>query len=248
MSLKIQNFLNNPQKYIPLINFLIVWYIASLFYSPIILPSPILVLKAFLRIVTGETFIQNLGLTLYRGINGYLLGIISGIFLGVIMGKSNLIYNYFYPIISTLQAIPRISWILLAMVWFPLNSSIVIFIILITILPTITMNVLEGMTTVSQELLEMGRIFKVGPGFILRDIYLPSIAPFIISAAKISSGITWKSILMAELLTVNSGIGYGMAYSRAALATDEIIAYTMIILAIAYTHQKILKLIPIKSQ
>ncbi len=236
---------NYTQKYITLVGFLILWSMISLFYSSVILPSPLTVSKAFVRIITAESFMQNMGLTLFRGISGYLSGMFLGIFLGVIMGKSPIIYNYIYPVISTLQAIPRISWILLAMVWFPLDSSIVIFIILITILPTITLNVLEGMTTVSKELLEMGRIFKVGSGSLLRDIYLPSITPFILSAAKISSGITWKSILMAELLTVNSGIGYEMAYSRAALATDEIIAYTLIILIIAHIHQRILKQIPV---
>jgi len=236
---------NHPQKYITFIGFLILWSIISLFYSSVILPSPLTVSKAFARIITAETFTQNMGLTLFRGVGGYLSGMVSGIILGILMGKSTLAHNYLHPVISTLQAIPRISWILLAMVWFPLNSGIVIFIILITILPTITLNVLEGMTTVSKELLEMGKVFNVGSGSLLRDIYLPSIAPFILSAAKISSGITWKSILMAELLTVNSGIGYEMAYSRAALATDEIIAYTVIILIIAHIHQRLLKRIPI---
>ena len=239
---------NKAPKVILALVFLIVWQGLSLLYSPMILPSPLEVLYGFKRITLDLSFTKDLVLTIFRGLSGYSLGLLIGTIIGVLMGNNLVAVIYFQPIIQTLQAIPRVSWILLAMIWFPLNSSVVIFIITITVFPLIAANIYEGMQTISSELLEMSMMYKVSKLYIVKDLYLPSISPFILAAAKIAAGITWKSILMAELLTVNSGIGYGMAFSKMSLATDEIIAYTLIILFISYLHQKIISLITKKRR
>src|SRR5690554_3267259 len=170
--------------------FISIWTLASTLYNPIILPSPLRVAEAFFGLLTSDEFLADLLITLFRGLGGYFIGIALGTVLGVMMGKSEVIYEYLYSSVVTLQTIPRISWILLAMIWFPLDSSIVIFIIVITVLPIFTLNVYEGMKTVPKELLEMGDIFKVNKNQILKDIYIPSITPFIISGSKVASGIT----------------------------------------------------------
>jgi NitT/TauT family transport system permease protein len=213
-----------------------------------VMPSPIAVIIGLSRIISDEDFFMNLTLTIFRGLSGYIIALVIGTIIGVIMGNNKMAYSYLQPIIQTLQAIPRVSWILLAMIWFPLNSIVVIFIMVITLFPLVVMNVYEGMQTVSKEYKEMSMVFKVSKFYMIKDLYFPSIIPFLLAASKIAAGITWKTILMAELLTVNSGIGFGMAFSKMALATDEIIAYTLIILVIGYMHLKVVDYITSKSK
>lgn len=239
---------NKKPKLILTIGFLIIWQVFSAFYSPMVMPSPIAVVVGLRRIISDEDFVINLSLTIFRGLSGYSIALVIGTITGVLMGNNKVVYSYFQPIIQTLQAIPRVSWILLAMIWLPLNSIVVIFIMVITLFPLVAMNVYEGMQTVSKEYKEMSMVFKVSKFYIIKDLYFPSIIPFLLAASKIAAGITWKTILMAELLTVNSGIGFGMAFSKMALATDEIIAYTFIVLLIGYMHMKIVDYITSRSK
>ncbi|MCD6435777.1 MAG: ABC transporter permease subunit, partial [Clostridiales bacterium] len=145
-----------------------------------------------------------------------------------------------YPYLLTLQIIPRISWILIAMIWFPLNSQIVIFIISITIMPTIAINTLEGLENIDSSLLEMARVYKIKGNQIVRNIYLPSIAPYVFSGMKIALGITWKTVIMAELLTVQTGLGARMSYAKTSFSTDHILALTVYIIIIGLFFQGVL--------
>ena len=220
---------------------LIIWGIYASNNSPIIAPSPLRVLKALYRIVSGKAFFLNISLTLYRGLAGYFITIILGLFLGLLMGRYDAINKSIDPFVSGLNAIPRISWIMLAMIWFPLNSALVIFIIVITILPTITIGVVDGYKEVPKDLLEVGRIYKFSSYSITTNNYFPAMLPFILSSSRVAAGLTWKSIIMAELLTVDRGMGAAMGSARAALATDQVIAYTILIIIICALHQSLIK-------
>ena len=228
--------------------FLIIWQIISLNYPPIIVPSPLLVLKSFFKLIYDKSFYNDLFITIYRGLFGYLISVILGIILATIFYMNQFIKGIFYPYIIVLQSIPRISWILLAMIWLPLNSYIVIFIIIITILPIMVMNTLDGFENIDLELMDMAKIFKVNNKRIIQHIYLPAITSYIISGAKISLGIMWKTVIMAELLTVQTGLGARMGYLRTSLATEQILALTCIIIFINLICQRILNIFSMKAE
>lgn len=237
----IKNILN--KKTYSAILFLLIWQIVSLKYPPVILPSPVVILKSFYIFAKDSSFYYDLFITIYRGIFGYVLSIVLGITLATIFYINKFIKEIFYPYIVILQSIPRISWILLSMIWFPFNSTIVIFIILITILPTVVLQIFEGYENIDLELLDMARVFRIDIKRVVKDIYMPSISSYIIASAKISLGIMWKTVIMAELLTVQTGLGARMGYLRTSLATEQIIALTCVIVIINSLCQKILNIV-----
>lgn len=236
------NKLKSKNGIVSFILFLIVWQILSLNYSSIILPGPLLVLKSFIKMIVDAEIYYDFIITIYRGLLGYFISVILGIILAIIFYTNLVIKEIFYPYVTILQAVPRISWILLAMIWFPLNSYIVIFIIIITIMPIIIINTFEGLENIDLELLDMARIFKVSNKKIIRNIYLPSIISYMASGAKVSLALMWKTVIMAELLTVQTGLGARMGYLRTALATEQILVITCIIIFINLLCQLILNI------
>ncbi len=228
--------------------FLIIWQIISLNYPTVIVPSPLLVLESFSKLIFDTNFYNDLFITIYRGVSGYLISVVLGVVLAIIFHVNYFVKEIFYQYIIILQSVPRISWILLAMIWFPLNSCIVIFIIIITILPIMVLNTLEGLENIDSELLDMARIFRVNNKKIIKHIYLPSIAPYMISGAKISLGIMWKTVIMAELLTVQTGLGARMGYLRTSLATEQILVLTCIVIFINSLCQWGLNILVVKTE
>lgn len=228
--------------------FFILWQIISLSYSSIVLPSPISVIVSFLKLAKDWSFYNDLAITIFRGCLGYVISMIMALLLAILFYVNKTIKELLYPYIIMFQAIPRISWILLAMVWLPFNSVIVVFVLIITLLPTMVMNIHEGFENTDRELLDMARIFKVDKKKIISNIYIPSSLPYIILTSKVSLGIMWKTVIMIELLTVQNGLGARMGYLRTALATEQIIALTCIIILINSICQKVLRVVYSRSE
>jgi NitT/TauT family transport system permease protein len=137
------------------------------------------------------------------------------------MGLNKKIDKFFSPFISMLQTIPNISWILLAIIWFGLNSKIVIFTIFISILPIFVINSREGINNTSSEYLEMAAVYQLKPLTIFTRIYLYSIKPYLRSAAVITGERAWKIGAMAELLSLETGIGAGLYWARITFKLKE---------------------------
>jgi NitT/TauT family transport system permease protein len=218
-----------------------IWKIISLNYNPIILPAPEKAFYTIYEMILTQSFWISLGYSFFRIIIGYLLAIFIGTFLGIIMGLSKKADNLLRPVISMLQTVPNISWILLAIIWFGLNSKIIIFTIFISLMPIFVINSAEGIENTSAEYLEMAAVYRLKPLTIFSKIYLYSIKPYLRSAAVITSERAWKIGAMAELLSLDTGIGAGLYWARNNLQTERIFAWTIVLILMGFLSSKLLK-------
>src|SRR6056297_1481054 len=233
----------NKYKYFVagIVGFILIWKIISLNYKPIILPSPELTFLNIYQKIKTISFWLNISYSFFRIITGYLLSMFVGVFLGTVMGLNERINCLLAPLISILQTIPNISWILLAIIWFGLNSKIVIFTIFISILPIFVINTEEGVKNTDHKLLEMAHIYDLSFWNTLSKIYFPSVKPYLNSAAVITIERAWKIGAMAELLSLDSGIGAGLYWASNNLETEYIFAWTLVLVFLGFFSSKLLK-------
>jgi len=222
---------------------ILIWKLASLGYNKIILPSPETTFLTIYEMILSSSFWITVSYSLFRVVSGYLLSFIIGGLIGIMMGLNTKIDNFLSPFISMLQTIPNISWILLAIIWFGLNSRIVIFTIFISILPIFVINSREGIENTNHDYLEMAEVYRLRPLTVFTKIYLPSIKPYIRSAAVITGERAWKIGAMAELLSLETGIGAGLYWARNNLQTEMIFAWTIVLVVLGFSSSKLLKYI-----
>ncbi len=220
---------------------LIIWKLVSLRYPPIILPSPELTFVTIKDMILSRSFWIDIGYSFLRVSSGYLISLFIGSLIGIIMGLNEKINQFIKPLISILQTIPNISWILLAIIWFGLNSKIVVFTIFISILPIFVINTKEGVNNTDPKLLEMAHIYELSFWTTFSKIYFPSIKPYLNSAAIITIERAWKIGAMAELLSLDSGIGAGLYWARNNLETELIFAWTLVLVLLGFFSSKLLK-------
>lgn len=218
-----------------------VWKIISLNYNPIILPAPEKAFYTIYEMMLTESFWVSLGYSFFRIITGYLLAMVIGTVIGIIMGLNQKADKLLRPVVSMLQTVPNISWILLAIIWFGLNSKIVIFTIFISLMPIFVINSAEGIENTPEEYLEMAAVYRLKPLTIFRKIYLYSIKPYLRSAAVITSERAWKIGAMAELLSLDTGIGAGLYWARNNLQTERIFAWTIVLIFMGFLSSKMFK-------
>lgn len=220
---------------------IIFWKLLSLRYKAIILPSPEFTFITIKNMIFSGEFWIDIGYSFFRVSSGYIISLLIGSVIGIAMGLNEKINQFIQPLVSTLQTIPNISWILLAIIWFGLNSKIVIFTIFISILPIFVINTKEGVKNTDYKLLEMAHIYDLSFWNTFTKIYFPSVKPYLNSAAVITIERAWKIGAMAELLSLDSGIGSGLYWARNNLETEYIFAWTLVLVFLGFFSSKLLK-------
>jgi len=238
---KIDENISIKYTIIGVIVLILFWKLLSLRYKAIILPSPELTFMTIKNMIFSGEFWVDISYSFFRVGSGYLISLLVGSSIGIAMGLNEKINKLVKPLISTLQTIPNISWILLAIIWFGLNSKIVIFTIFISILPIFVINTEEGVKNTDHKLLEMAHIYDLSFWNTLTKIYFPSVKPYLNSAAVITIERAWKIGAMAELLSLDSGIGAGLYWARNNLETEYIFAWTLVLVFLGFFSSKLLK-------
>lgn len=238
---KIDENISIKYTIIGVIVLILFWKLLSLRYKAIILPSPELTFMTIKNMIFSGEFWVDISYSFFRVGSGYLISLLVGSSIGIAMGLNEKINKLVKPLISTLQTIPNISWILLAIIWFGLNSKIVIFTIFISILPIFVINTEEGVKNTDYKLLEMAHIYDLSFWNTLTKIYFPSVKPYLNSAAVITIERAWKIGAMAELLSLDSGIGAGLYWARNNLETEYIFAWTLVLVFLGFFSSKLLK-------
>lgn len=135
----------NKNKYffsfLSLLILFILWEYFSKKLSPLVLPSPFSVLQRIIFIFTDFQSLKMIGITIHRLLIGFSIGLILGFSIGSLMGIFESMNKFFSPILGIIQTIPPVSWLVLALVWFGFNGKPAIFIIVLSTIPIISINV-----------------------------------------------------------------------------------------------------------
>lgn len=193
-----------------------------------ILPGPWRTFNAALKLFAEPSFLAVVGHTLLRGLAGFAAAAVAGIGLGIAGGLSGGFNAFMRPWVVIMRSTPVVAFILLALIWFR-NESVPVFIALLTMFPMIYINVVDGIRSVDGKIVEMARFYGVERPGMVREVYLPAIAPFIVSGVSSAVGIGWRAVVVGEVLSQPQyGIGTVMHSAQTFLQVDILIAWSFV--------------------
>lgn len=217
------------------------WAIAArLAGREIILPGPAATLQALARLIVSGGFWAHLAATLWRGLFGFGLSYVAGLVCGLLSGLIPQFDAAFRPLLVTVRSTPSMALILLALIWFQ-SGAVAVFVTFLVVFPIVTQNVTDGIRSIDPALAEMARVYRVKPSRVVRDLYIPSIIPYLAAGATAGLGLTWKVMISAEVLAgPNLGIGTRMDNARIFLNTAEVFAWTGIVIILGLFFDRVL--------
>lgn len=231
---------NRIYKLISIILALVVWHLASVIVnSPILLVSPLAVLKRLFKMAGEDVLFQAVWFTLSRILIGFFAGVVCAFILSLLSARFKAVEILLWPYMVTVKSIPVASFVVLALLlissmWL---SSLISFLI---VLPIVYTNLLEGIKSVDAKMLEMAEIFGMSFKRRLRFIWLPSVKSHFIASVKISLGLAWKSGVAAELIGAPDGsVGGELYYTKINLATTDLFAWTVAVVVLAVAMEKL---------
>ncbi len=227
---------------------IVLWHIASLSYSSFILPDPFTTFQTLFSLVQTPAFWQEFLNTLLKTLLGLGLSLGIGIPIAFLSGLFKHADKFIRPFVLFLQSAPVVSYIAIMMLWFGIGFYTPVFVAFVVLVPSVIINVSEGIRSTDKKLLEMAKVYKIKNSDIMKYIYIPSLIPFMISTLKIVSGTLWKSIVVGEFLAGSKGLGYSLSMARSTLSTDKVFAYTIFLIIMGITYEKLILKINIKPK
>ena len=224
-----------------IIFWLIVWQIAAMAVNQaILLPKPVMVGKTLLRFLGESEFWLAITHSLLKIMLGFFLAMILGSGLAFLGAKFSFVHQLIYPILSIIKATPVASFIILALIWIN-SANLSTFIAFLMVLPMFYANIYQGLKNVDVKLLEVAKVFGLNKRRTFREVYLPSLKPYLISTCTIGLGFAWKSGVAAEVIGLPAKtIGNQLYYAKVYLQTDELFAWTAAIIILSIFLEKLL--------
>jgi NitT/TauT family transport system permease protein len=158
--------------------------------------------------VTEPEFFCHLGRTLYEIGAGFLIGGLSGLAVGILLGGSKLLQRAFEPVIYYLGPTPKIIFFPVMIMWFGVGPGSKIAMGAVSCFFPIALNVAAGMRQIDQVLIRVGRSFRARRWQMVTKIYLPAMRRPVINGARIGLGVALIGTLLAETKLSNRGIGF----------------------------------------
>jgi len=213
------------KKLLPFLAIIIVWQLLCRLklLNEYLLPSPFEILKAGAALAkTGELFL-DLFESVKRVLAGFIAASFFGLILGALSGYGRRFSDALLPVCEFLRPIPPIAWIPLAILWFGLGDRPAYFIVFVGAFFPIFINSYWGIRESRLMHLNVARNFGAGPLIVLTDVLLPGSLPRILHGLRIGLGLGWTSVISAELVGAQSGLGYMIQANRIMLKTENII-------------------------
>jgi sulfonate transport system permease protein len=204
---------------------LVSWQISSSLelISTKLFPSPTTVLSStWGLIVTGE-LAYHMQASLSRAFIGTVIGGGIGFILGMVNGLSNASFRLLDTTIQMIRNIPHLALVPLVIVWFGIDEGAKIFLVALGVMFPIYINTFHGIRTVDPGYIEMGKMYGLKGWQLFKEILLPGALPSIFVGIRYALGVMWLTLIVAETIATNEGVGYLAMNAREFMQTDIII-------------------------
>ncbi len=210
---------------------LVLWELVARFsgWSETVFPGPLAVLGSIGEMVENGTLLQHSAASLYRVTVGFYIAALLGIPLGILLGRVALANVILNPLIQFLRPISPLAWIPLAMLWFGIGDKPAIFLIFLSSFFPIVVSTAVAVGAINPIYFQVSANFCLSRKETNLRIVIPAILPDVVTALRISVSIAWLVVVAAEMIAVQSGLGYLILDSRNALRMDYVMVGMIVI-------------------
>jgi NitT/TauT family transport system permease protein len=200
--------------------------------NPIYLPSPSQIGAALVELFGSGRIWTHLEATFTAALAGLALGMVAGILLGALGALVPLVAELLEPVMTLLNAVPRVILAPLFVIWLGIGiaSKVALAFILVTVLMFFT--VFTGIRQVDRRLVE--RVLTLGGGrwALLRHVYLPSLAAWVLGNLKVAVGFAFTGAVVGEFVAASRGLGYLLAFAQSTYNSALMLALVLLIMVV----------------
>jgi NitT/TauT family transport system permease protein len=202
----------------------VVWSIGAAFSSPFFFPSPLAVCRAIAELTASGVLPQAIAISYFRILLGWAIGCAVAVPLAVVAGRITLVRQMVEPFFNFFRFIPPIAFLGVAILWFGIGEESKVAIIIYTSLFTVFMNTMAGAASVDESQSRAALCLGATRRQVLLRVVLPATVPAILVGMRIGMGFSFMTVVAAEMIAANEGVGFLIYNARLFLKTANAFA------------------------
>jgi NitT/TauT family transport system permease protein len=220
----------------------VIWHIASTWIIPSVLfPTPWKVLLKGIELARDGTLWEQSSASLARIATGFVGGSLIGIPIGLAIGSFPIVRRLLEPYTEFLRFIPATAMITVAVIWFGIGESSKIFLIIYTTVFIVIINTAAGVNAVAPNKVRAARSLGAGPFQIFFFVALPATVPYILTGMRLAMANSFVTIIAAELVAANNGLGRMIWDSRMYMLVDQIFVALVVLGFLGFTADRLFR-------
>ena len=209
--------------------FVAVWHFAVVATDAKIFPSPVAVLRGLSDLPHLVGYTRD---SLFRVFCGYVAAVLLGIPVGLALGWWSSLAKATNPLIQMLRPISPLAWMPLAVIWFGVSNLAPIFLIFLSSFFPVVVATMNGVRNVPPMYVHAGRNFGLSTGALMTRVIFPAVLPRILVGLRLAFGVAWLVLVAAEMIAVDSGLGYLIIDARNAGKRYDLVVGGMLLIGI----------------
>jgi taurine transport system permease protein len=206
--------------------------------DPLLLPGPVEVLDTARALVLegyrNVALWQHVLASLARAMAGFLAAAVTGIPLGLMMGRSRTLDALLDPFVQFLRPLPKLALIPLVIVWFGIGEFSKFLLIYLATFLTIVVSAAAAVQNVPEDRIRAAQSLGVSRGQLFRHVILPSALPELFTGVRVAVGIGWTTLIAAEMIASSSGLGWMVINASSYLRTDVVMLGILLLGGLGY--------------
>ncbi len=201
-------------------------------FNSVLLSRPSHIAIALVDYARSGLLLTDARQTLQEAFSGLFLGIVGGIFVGILFGYWETGAAIFEPTMVALNSLPRITVAPILILWFGLGITSKVVLSLFTVFFVVFFNTYAGVKSVDPDLIKSVRVMGGGPKEIARMVVVPSVASWVFAALRTSVSFALTGAVVGEFVGSTKGFGYRILLATGVMDTDRVFAIMVILMTV----------------
>ncbi len=223
------------------------WFLVteSGWVKPLFLPSPLAVWQKFMLALTegvsNSTLWQHTLASIGRVFGAFALALVTAVPVGVLMGVNRFVRGLFDPIIEFYRPLPPLAYLPLVIIWLGIGEFPKVFLIFLAIFAPMAIAARAGVRSVSTEQIHAAYAMGATRGQVISQVIMKAALPEIFTGMRIGIGVGWTTLVAAEMVAANRGLGFMVLNAAENLESDTVIMGIFIIGIFAFAFDLLIR-------
>jgi ABC-type nitrate/sulfonate/bicarbonate transport system permease component len=218
------------------------WQVLSTFiFNPFLIPPPLEVIRTAIPMILSGEILADVSISMSRVLVGFAFGSLAAIVFGVLLGRLQLLHDLLDPIIELMRYLSPTAMIPIAVIWFGIGELSKYFLIFWGTFFIVLVNTIAGVWRAPIARQRAAECLGANQLQIFVLVVIPSAAPYIVTGMRVAMASSFMSIIPAEILAADSGIGYLLQKSSMLLQTNRIFVALLTICLLGFAFDRIFR-------
>lgn len=218
-------------------------FLSTVLFNPFLIPPPLQVFRTAIPMLASGEILADVSISMSRVLVGFITGSLAGVVMGVLLGRIRLLHDLLDPIIELLRYLSPTAMIPIAVIWFGIGELSKYFLIFWGTFFIVLINTTAGVWRAPIARQRAAECLGANRLQIFMLVVVPSAVPYIVTGMRIAMASSFMSIIPAEILAADSGIGYLLQKSSMLLQTDRIFVALLTICVLGFIVDRIFRLL-----